>query len=137
MYTAGSTRFATNKVEDYILKKNVILPKTSERYLQFAYTAFSHCIAGKWRYIMRTIQDIWRVYSSHQKMSLVKFLFKPYNCQKLVFFGRNGTGLLSPYRYPMLVLTLSTAVNNASRRISQLTKGQQQLYRCTTCTTFN
>lgn len=36
--TVGSTRFVTDRVEDYILKRNVILPKIEERCPQSAYT---------------------------------------------------------------------------------------------------
>ena len=39
-----------NEIED--------LAKIAEHYPQSAYAAFSHCIMGKWRYLMRTVEDI-------------------------------------------------------------------------------
>ena len=34
------------------------LAKIAEQYPQSAYAAFSHCIEGKWRYLMRIVEDI-------------------------------------------------------------------------------
>ena len=51
-----------NKVEEWseeILK----LAKIAEIYPQSAYAAFTHGIVGKWRYTMRTNQNIGALYS--------------------------------------------------------------------------
>ena len=59
--TVGSTsfakEFAAHKVEEFA-EEIENLSKIAERYPQSAYAAFSHCIVGKWRYMMRTMKDI-------------------------------------------------------------------------------
>ena len=59
--TFGSTRFAkeytAHKFDDFV-EEIENLAKITECRPQSAYAAFSHCIMGKWRYIMRTIEDI-------------------------------------------------------------------------------
>ena len=59
--TVGSTsfakEFAAHKVEEFV-EEIENLSKIAERYPQSAYAAFSHCIVGKWRYMMRTMKDI-------------------------------------------------------------------------------
>ena len=59
--TIGSTRFTeeytAQKFEDFV-EEMENLAKIVERYPQYAYAAFSHCIMGKWRYIMLTIEDV-------------------------------------------------------------------------------
>ena len=59
--TIGVTSFAeeytSHKVKDFV-EEIENLSQIAERYPQSAYAAFTHCIMGKWRYIMRTIEDI-------------------------------------------------------------------------------
>jgi hypothetical protein len=49
-FTAEKIDVFVNEIED--------LAKIAEHYPQSAYAAFSHCIMGKWRYLMRTVEDI-------------------------------------------------------------------------------
>ena len=59
--TIGSTHFAeqfTEKKIELFVEEIEILSKIAEQYPQSAYAAFSHCIMGKWRYLMRTVENI-------------------------------------------------------------------------------
>ncbi|CAB3982841.1 Hypothetical predicted protein, partial [Paramuricea clavata] len=49
-FTAEKIDVFVNEIED--------LAKIAEHYPQSAYAAFSHCIVGKWRYLMWTVKDI-------------------------------------------------------------------------------
>ena len=59
--TIGATSFAeeytSHKVKDFV-EEIENLSQIAEPYPQSAYAALTHCIMGKWRYIMRTIEDI-------------------------------------------------------------------------------
>ena len=50
-------QFATKKIEQFV-NEIESLAKIAERYPQSAYAAFSHCIISKWRYLMRTVENI-------------------------------------------------------------------------------
>ena len=68
--TIGATLFAeeytSHKVKDFVEETENLLQK-AECYPQSAYAAFTHCIMGKWRYIMRTL-------TLSQKMRSLKLL---------------------------------------------------------------
>ncbi|CAB3982848.1 Hypothetical predicted protein [Paramuricea clavata] len=49
-FTAEKIDVFVNEIEDFA--------KIAEHYPQSAYAAFSHCIVSKWRYLMRTVEDI-------------------------------------------------------------------------------
>ena len=50
-------QFVSKKIEQFV-NEIESLAKIAERYPQSAYAAFSHCIISKWRYIMRTVENI-------------------------------------------------------------------------------
>ena len=50
-------QFATKKIEQFVNEIESVA-KIAERYPQSAYAAFSHCTISKWRYLMRTVENI-------------------------------------------------------------------------------
>ena len=50
-------QFAAKKTEQFV-NEIESRAKIAERYPQSAYAAFSHCIISKWRYLMRTVENI-------------------------------------------------------------------------------
>ena len=55
--TSFAEEYTSHKVKDFVAEIEN-LSHTTERYPQSVYAALIHCITGKWRYIMRTIEDI-------------------------------------------------------------------------------
>ena len=51
--TSFSEEYTSHKVKDSV-EKIENLSQIAERYPQSVYAALTHCIMGKWRYIMRT-----------------------------------------------------------------------------------
>ena len=55
--TSFAEEYTSHKVKDFV-KEIENLSQTTECYPQSVYAALIDCITGKWRYIMRTIEDI-------------------------------------------------------------------------------
>ena len=118
--TVGTTKFnkefVAGKVESFVEEIDT-LSKIAEMYPQAAYAAFSHGIVGKWRYIMRTNNDINTLFQPLE--DVIKQTFIPALTGRGQCSEEERNLLTLPLRYGGLNIVNSTTMANAEFNSSQ------------------